>query len=154
MLNISRILTGPPLLSGLIRLALQALSFVFSNLASAVASLPLPVRFVFHAAEKRLSQHARQLRSTGLLLWALLSCLCQCLDDPEALEEASGLALDRGAKDRLALLSECLQAATAVGQQRGVPKPNVQKVLQALEEKRPKWSAAQLQKARKLCSER
>lgn len=36
----------------------------------------------------------------------------------------------------------------------GVPKPTVHKVLQALEEKRPKWINIQLQKARKLCSDR
>uniref|UniRef100_A0A8C1KTH5 Uncharacterized protein n=1 Tax=Cyprinus carpio TaxID=7962 RepID=A0A8C1KTH5_CYPCA len=57
--------------------------------------------------------------------------------------------LERGAKDRLSLLSECLQVS--LGQQKGVPKPLVHKVLQALEEKRPKWTTIQLQKARKLC---
>ncbi|XP_031686286.1 uncharacterized protein KIAA0825 homolog [Oncorhynchus kisutch] len=136
-----------------VNLALQALSFIYTNLPSAVASLPLPVRFLFHTAEKHLSQHARQLRSTGLLLWALLSCLCQCLEDPNSLELLCGLPLDRGAKERLALLSECLQGTMGQGQQKGVPKPTVHKVLQALEERRPKWCSMQLQKARKLCSE-
>ncbi|XP_029618011.1 uncharacterized protein KIAA0825 homolog isoform X2 [Salmo trutta] len=136
-----------------VNLALQALSFIYTNLPSAVASLPLPVRFLFHTAEKHLSQHARQLRSTGLLLWALLSCLCQCLEDPNSLELLCGLPLDRGAKERLALLSECLQGTIGQGQQKGVPKPTVHKVLQALEERRPKWCSMQLQKARKLCSE-
>ncbi|XP_045082705.1 uncharacterized protein KIAA0825 homolog [Coregonus clupeaformis] len=136
-----------------VNLALQALSFIYTNLPSAVASLPLPVRFLFHTAEKHLSQHARQLRSTGLLLWTLLSCLCQCLEDPNSLELLCGLPLDRGAKERLALLSECLQGTMGQGQQKGVPKPTVHKVLQALEERRPKWCSMQLQKARKLCSE-
>lgn len=36
----------------------------------------------------------------------------------------------------------------------GVPKPTVHQVLQTLEEKRPKWTNMQLQKARKLCSDR
>ncbi|XP_071783596.2 uncharacterized protein KIAA0825 homolog [Centroberyx gerrardi] len=135
-----------------ISLAVQALSFVFTNLPLAVASLPLPIRFLFHVAEKHLSQHARQLRSMGLSLWALLSCLVQSLEDPDTLEQVSGLALDRGAKDRLALLAECLQATMGI-QQKGVPKPTVHKVLQALEEKRPKWTTMQLQKARKLCSD-
>lgn len=143
-----------PVCSGVVNLALQALSFIYTNLPSAVASLPLPVRFLFHTAEKHLSQHARQLRSTGLLLWALLSCLCQCLEDPNSLELLCGLPLDRGAKERLALLSECLQGTMGQGQQKGVPKPTVHKVLQALEERRPKWCSMQLQKARKLCSER
>uniref|UniRef100_A0A3P8NX92 KIAA0825 n=1 Tax=Astatotilapia calliptera TaxID=8154 RepID=A0A3P8NX92_ASTCA len=123
------------------RLTIQALSFIFTNLPMAVASLPLPIRFLFQVAEKHLSQHARQLRLVGLLIWALLGCLIQGLEDPDTLEQISGLALDRSAKDRLSLLAECVQ---------GVPKPSVHKVIQALEEKRPKWTQLQLQKARKL----
>ncbi|KAA8592898.1 hypothetical protein FQN60_018353, partial [Etheostoma spectabile] len=131
---------------------IQALSFIFTNLPLAVASVPLPIRFLFQVAEKYLSQHARQLRIMGLLLWALLGCLIQGLEDPDTLEQISGLALDRGAKEPLSLLAECLQAAMGI-QQKGVPKPTVHKVLQALEEKRPKWINMQLQKARKLCSD-
>ncbi|KAM6965419.1 uncharacterized protein KIAA0825 homolog [Aplochiton taeniatus] len=137
--------------SSTVSLALQALSFILSNLPSAVASLPLPVRYLLHAAERHLSQPARQLRSVGLLLWALLGCLCQSLEAPEALEQRTGLPLGRASRERLALLSECLQAT--MGQQRGIPKPIVHKVLQALEERKPKWSSVQLQRARKLCSE-
>ncbi|CAL8248755.1 unnamed protein product [Merluccius merluccius] len=143
----------PAARSGVLPLAVQALSFVFTNLPMAVASLPLPVRFLFHTAEKRLSQHARQLRSTGLLLWALLGCLVQCLEDPGTAEQFSGgVALNPGAKDCLALLAECLQATMGI-QQKGVPKPAVHKVLRALEENRPKWTALQLQKARRLSSD-
>ncbi|XP_041856259.1 uncharacterized protein KIAA0825 homolog isoform X2 [Melanotaenia boesemani] len=133
-------------------LAIQALSFIFTNLPLAVASLPLSIRFLFQVAEKHLSQHSRQLRSVGLLLWALLGCLIQGLEDTDTLEQISGLALDRGAKDRLSLLAECLRAAMSI-QQKGVPKLTVHKVLQALEEKRPKWINMQLQKARKLCTD-
>ncbi|XP_063346069.1 uncharacterized protein KIAA0825 homolog isoform X2 [Pelmatolapia mariae] len=136
----------------IISLAIQALSFIFTNLPMAVASLPLPIRFLFQVAEKHLSQHARQLRLVGLLIWALLGCLIQGLEDPDTLEQISGLALDRSAKDRLSLLAECVQAAIGI-QQKGVPKPSVHKVIQALEEKRPKWTQLQLQKARKLCSD-
>ncbi len=130
-------------------LAIQALSFLFTNLPSTIASLPLPVRFLFTVAEKRLSQHARELKSTGLLLWVILVSLCQDLENGDTLELLSGQPLERGAKDRLSLLSECLQVS--LGQQKGVPKPLVHKVLQGLEEKRPKWTTMQLQKARKLC---
>ncbi|XP_059406133.1 uncharacterized protein KIAA0825 homolog [Carassius carassius] len=130
-------------------LVIQALSFIYTNLPSTIASLPLPVRFLFTVAEKRLSQHARQLRSTGLLLWVILVSLCQDLENGDTLELFSGQPLERGAKDRLSLLSECLQVS--LGQQKGVPKPLVHKVLQGLEEKRPKWTTMQLQKARKLC---
>ncbi|KAM4577001.1 uncharacterized protein KIAA0825 homolog isoform 1-T1 [Odontesthes bonariensis] len=135
-----------------ISLAIQALSFIFTNLPLAVASLPLSIRFLFQVAEKHLSQHSRQLRSVGLLLWALLGCLIQGLEDPDTLEQISGLVLDRGAKDRLSLLAECLQAFMSI-QQKGVPKLTVHKVLQALEEKRPKWINMQVQKARKLCAD-
>uniref|UniRef100_A0A3P9ND18 Uncharacterized protein n=1 Tax=Poecilia reticulata TaxID=8081 RepID=A0A3P9ND18_POERE len=140
------------LLSAVISLAIQALSFIFTNLPLAVSSLPLPIRFLFQMAEKHLSHHARQLRSMGLLLWALLGCLIQGLEDPDALEEISGLALDCRAKDYLSLLRECLAIYDNVLQQ-GIPKPTVHKVLQALEEKRPKWINTQLRKAQKLCAE-
>ncbi|XP_029367115.1 uncharacterized protein KIAA0825 homolog [Echeneis naucrates] len=135
-----------------ISFAIKAMSFIFTNLPSAVASLPLPIRFLFQVAEKHLSQHTRQLRLVGLLLWVLMGCLIRGLEDPDTLEQISGLALDRGAKDRLSLLAECLQAAMGI-QQKGVPKPTVHKVLQTLEEERPKWTNLQLQKARKLCSD-
>ncbi|XP_055367213.1 uncharacterized protein KIAA0825 homolog isoform X2 [Betta splendens] len=133
-------------------LAIQAISFIFTNLPSAVASVPLTVRHLFHVAEVRLTQHTRQLRVVGLLPWAMLGCLIQGLEDPDALEQVSGQALGRRAKDLLSLLAECLQAAMGV-QQKGVPKPTVHKVLQLLEEHRPKWINVQLQKARKLCSD-
>ncbi|KAJ8380551.1 hypothetical protein SKAU_G00013290 [Synaphobranchus kaupii] len=126
-------------------LLLQAVSFVFANLPSAVASLPLPVRFLFHAGEKRLSQNSRQLKPTGLLLWGLLGSLCRSLED------GSDRPLARGGKEKLTLVAECLQAA--MGLEKGVPKPVVHKVLQTLEERRPKWSSVQLQAARKLCAE-
>ncbi|XP_061906965.1 uncharacterized protein KIAA0825 homolog isoform X2 [Entelurus aequoreus] len=135
-----------------ISLAIQAMSFIFTNLPLLVAPLPLPIRHLFQVAEKHLSQHARQLRSVGLLLWSLLNCLIHGLGDPHSLEEISGLALNCQAKDRLTLLAECLQASMGI-QQKGVPKPTVHKVLQALEEKRPKWMNMQMHKARKLCTD-
>ncbi|XP_061673922.1 uncharacterized protein KIAA0825 homolog isoform X2 [Syngnathoides biaculeatus] len=131
-------------------LAIRAMSFIFTNLPLVVASLPLPVRYLFHVAEKHLSPHARQVRSMGLLLWFLFNCLIRSLRDLQTLEEISGLALNSHAKDHLALLAECLQASMGI-QEKGIPKPTVHKVLQALEEKRPKWMNTQLQKARKLC---
>lgn len=67
-------------------------------------------------AEKQLSQHLRQLRLIGLSVWVLLGCLIQGLEDMDALEQTSGLALDRGAKETLSLLGECLQAAIGIQQ--------------------------------------
>lgn len=87
------------------------MSFIFANLPLAVASLPLSIRYLFQVAEKHLSQNTRQLRLVGLLLWALLNCLMQCLENPDTLEQISGLALDPGAKHCLGLLAECLQAS-------------------------------------------
>ncbi|KAJ3603760.1 hypothetical protein NHX12_028501 [Muraenolepis orangiensis] len=142
----------PRTTKSMLPLAVRALSMVFTNLPTAVASLALPVRFLFHAAERRLPQRAQQLRSTGLLLRALLGCLVQGLEDPDTAEQVSGVALNRGAKDCLGLLAECLQATMGI-QHKGVPKPAVHKVLQALEENRPKWTALMLQKARRLCSD-
>uniref|UniRef100_A0A3Q0RER4 Uncharacterized protein n=1 Tax=Amphilophus citrinellus TaxID=61819 RepID=A0A3Q0RER4_AMPCI len=134
------------------RLTIQALSFIFTNLPMAVASLPLPVRFLFQVAEKHLSQHARQLRLVGLLIWAVLGCLIQGLEDPDTLEQISGLALDRSAKDRLSLLAECVQAAMGV-QQKVKAMIYVITTIGRGFEKRPKWTQLQLQKARKLCSD-
>lgn len=135
--------------------AIQALSFVFTNLPAAVSSLPLPIRFLFAEAEERLPRDSsRQLRPTaGLLPWALLGCLCRGLEDAEALERLAAQPLERGAKERLALLSECLQAS--VGQPKGgAPKAAAHTALRSLEERRPKWIAGQLHKARKLCCKR
>lgn len=52
----------------------------------------------------------------GLLLWALLGCLIQGLEDLDTLEQISGQALDRRTKDLLSLLAECLQATMGIQQ--------------------------------------
>ncbi|KAF7687307.1 uncharacterized protein KIAA0825 homolog [Silurus meridionalis] len=129
----------------------QALSFIFTHLPSCVTSIPLPIRFLFNVAEKRQCQSARQLRPMALLIRVLLGFLCQGLKNGETLERVSSEPLEREVKERLALLSECLQVN--LGLEKGKPKPIVHKLLQSLEEKRPKWSSMQLQKAQKLCSE-
>ncbi|KAK3514600.1 hypothetical protein QTP70_021512, partial [Hemibagrus guttatus] len=134
-----------------ISLTIQALSFIFTHLPSCVSSIPLPVRFLFHMAEKHQCQSSRQQRPMGLLIRALLSFLCQGLENGETLELVSTEPLERGVKEHLAQLSECLQVS--LGLEKGKPKPITHKILQGLEEKRPKWSSMQLQKAHKLCSE-
>ncbi|KAF5904754.1 uncharacterized protein DAT39_005476, partial [Clarias magur] len=134
-----------------ISLTIQALSFIFTHLPSCVASIPLPVRFLFHMAEKHQCQSSIQTGRMGLLIQALLSLLCQGLENGETLEMVSTEPLERGVKERLALLSECLRVN--MGLEKGKSKPIVHKILQGLEEKRPKWNSMQLQKAHKLCSE-
>lgn len=103
-------------LPAVISIAIQALSFIFTNLPLAVSSLPLSIRFLFQVAEKHLSQHARQLRSVGLLLWALLGCLIQDLDAADTSEQLSGQVLNSEAKDCFSLLAECLQAVMSIQQ--------------------------------------
>ncbi|XP_035386115.1 uncharacterized protein KIAA0825 homolog isoform X2 [Electrophorus electricus] len=134
-----------------IALPIQALFFIYTHLPSAVTSLPLPVRYLFHVAEKRLLKLGQRPKAAGLLPRVLLDCLSRDLEDGRSLKQASHLPLGRGAKELLALVAECLRVS--MGQQRGETKPTVQKVLQTLEEKRPKWSATQLQKACGLCAD-
>lgn len=111
-----------PALTGV---TIQALSFIFANLPAALTSVPPAVRYLFLVAEKQLSQHSRQLRLVGLSVWTLLGCLIQGLEDLDALEQTSGLTLDRGAKETLSLLAECLQAAVGI-QQKVMPEADKQ----------------------------
>ncbi|KAJ8285478.1 hypothetical protein GJAV_G00027250 [Gymnothorax javanicus] len=128
------------------KLLVHTVSFVFINLPTVVANLPLSVRIFFYAGEKRLSQTSQQLNPMGLLLWALLGLLCQSLQDRDSLEGPA-----HGDVEKMGLVVDCLRAA--MGQQTGVPKPVVQKALETLDEARPKWRSTQLQKARALCTE-
>ncbi|XP_069043621.1 uncharacterized protein KIAA0825 homolog isoform X2 [Lepisosteus oculatus] len=133
------------------QLVAQAVCFVFTNLPSLVASLPAPVRYLFCVAESRLARGDRQPRPAGLLVCSCVATLCHTLEDGDALERLTEAALDRWGKEKLGLLSECLQGV--LGQQGGAPKPAVQKVLQHLEAQRPRWLEIQLQKARRLSTE-
>lgn len=106
----------PSFFAALICLTVQTLSFIFANLPALVASLPLPLHYLFLQAEKKLTQHSRHLHLVGLPSWALLRCLIQSLEDLEALGQISGLTLERGAKEPLALLAECLQFLVGIQQ--------------------------------------
>ncbi|XP_072288852.1 uncharacterized protein KIAA0825 homolog [Eucyclogobius newberryi] len=136
----------------LIAFTIQALTLVFTSLPQVIEAVPLPIWLLFHEAEKHLSQYAQQLRSAGLLIWALLSCFIQSMEEPETLEQISGLALNQQATECLSLLAECLKAAVGVPH-KGVPKPTLQIVLQTMEDKMPNWINIQLQKAQKCYSE-
>lgn len=102
--------------AAVIGLTVETLFFVFSSLPSLVASVPLPLHYLLLEAEKKLTQHSRHLRLVGLPLWAVFGCLIQSLEDLEALEHISGLTLDRGVKEPLSLLAECLQFIIGVQQ--------------------------------------
>ncbi|XP_033829174.1 uncharacterized protein KIAA0825 homolog isoform X1 [Periophthalmus magnuspinnatus] len=136
----------------LIAFIIQALSLVFTSLPQVIEALPLPIWLLFHEAEKHLSQYAQSLRSAGLLIWALLGCLIQSIEEPETLEQITGLAQNQQAIESLSLLAESLKAAIGVPH-KGVPKPIIQTVLQTMEDKMPNWINIQLLKAQKLCSE-
>uniref|UniRef100_A0A3B4AIS6 KIAA0825 n=1 Tax=Periophthalmus magnuspinnatus TaxID=409849 RepID=A0A3B4AIS6_9GOBI len=128
------------LFPSLIAFIIQALSLVFTSLPQVIEALPLPIWLLFHEAEKHLSQYAQSLRSAGLLIWALLGCLIQSIEEPETLEQITGLAQNQQAIESLSLLAESLKAAI------GVPH-------KVSPDKMPNWINIQLLKAQKLCSE-
>uniref|UniRef100_A0A8C6WXP7 KIAA0825 n=2 Tax=Neogobius melanostomus TaxID=47308 RepID=A0A8C6WXP7_9GOBI len=136
----------------LIALVIQALSLVFTCLPQVIEALPLSIWLLFHEAEKHLSQYAQQLCSAGLLIWALLGCFIQSLDNTETPERITGLALNQQAKECLSLLAECLRAAIGVPH-KADPQPMIHIVLHTIEEKTPKWINLQLNKAKKLYSD-
>ncbi|XP_067838948.1 uncharacterized protein KIAA0825 homolog isoform X4 [Heptranchias perlo] len=132
------------------RLVAQAVSVVIGNLPAAIASLPSPIKYLFNLAEKKLRNNIPELRKS-CLLWYFIVIICQTLEDGNVIEFLTSVTIDRWSKEKLGLLSECLQSI--MGQQKGSPKPIIQKVIHCLEKQKPKWIEAQLQKARKLCTE-
>uniref|UniRef100_A0AAV2MRP5 KIAA0825 n=1 Tax=Knipowitschia caucasica TaxID=637954 RepID=A0AAV2MRP5_KNICA len=130
----------------------QALALVFTSLPQVIEALPIPIWLLFHEAENHLSQYAQQLRSQGLLIWALLSCLTRSMEKKETLEEITGLALNQQTAQSLSLLAECIKAAIGI-QHKCVSKTTIQVVLMTLEDKMPNCISAQLQKAQTFLSE-
>ncbi|KAG5260987.1 hypothetical protein AALO_G00298720 [Alosa alosa] len=131
--------------------AMQALSFIFANLPSAVASLPLPVRFLLSGGEKasptwRCSGHP----PCGPAGLGAAGPPVPAPGGQEPWKLTGRPAAGPVAPGSLAL-SRCLQASVGQQPRTGVPKPAVHMVLQGLEERRPKWISVQLHKARKLC---
>uniref|UniRef100_A0A4W3JEI7 Uncharacterized protein n=1 Tax=Callorhinchus milii TaxID=7868 RepID=A0A4W3JEI7_CALMI len=132
------------------RLVAQAVSIVIGNTPAAIASLPLPIKFLFNLVEKKLNKNNPDLRQT-CLLWCFIMIVCQILEDGNAIEFLTSITIDRWSKEKLSLLSECLQ--TIMGQQKRSPNQIVQKVIHCLEKEKPKWIEDQLRKARRLCTE-
>ncbi|KAK7933136.1 hypothetical protein WMY93_004032 [Mugilogobius chulae] len=93
---------------------IQALSVVFTSLPQAIEAVPFPIWLLFHEAEKHLLQFTQQLQSTGLLIWALLNCLIQTMEEPDTLEHITGLALNQQAVECFSLLAEAIKAAIGV----------------------------------------
>ncbi|XP_038661190.1 uncharacterized protein KIAA0825 homolog isoform X2 [Scyliorhinus canicula] len=127
----------------------QAVSVVIGNLPAAIASLPSTIKYLFNLAETKLQNNIPELRKSCLLCYVMT--ICQTLEDGNAIELLTSVTIDRWSKDKLGLLSECLQ--TIMGKQKESPKPIIQKVINCLEKQKPKWIDAQLQKATELCTE-
>uniref|UniRef100_UPI00398F4AFE uncharacterized protein KIAA0825 homolog n=1 Tax=Pristiophorus japonicus TaxID=55135 RepID=UPI00398F4AFE len=132
------------------KLIAQAVALVIGNLPAAIASLPSTIKFLFILAEKKLQNNISELRKS-CLLWYVIMIICQTLEDGNAIEFLTSVPIDRWSKDKLGLLSECLQSI--MGKEKERPTPIIQKVINCLEKQRPKWIEAQLQKAKKLCTE-
>ncbi|XP_078070912.1 uncharacterized protein KIAA0825 homolog [Mustelus asterias] len=132
----------------LTELIAQAVSVVIGNLPAAIASLPSTIKYLFNLAETKL-HNIPKLQKSCLLCYVMT--ICQTLEDGNAVELLTSVTIDRWSKDKLGLLSECLQSI--MGQQKESPKPIIQKVINCLEKQKPKWIDAQLRKARELCTE-
>ncbi|XP_051786143.1 uncharacterized protein KIAA0825 homolog isoform X1 [Erpetoichthys calabaricus] len=133
------------------KLVAEAIVFIISNMPCLVSSLPAAVRYLFYVAEKRLSKISKHFNFYGLLVHNIVALHCHMLEDGNRTEQFTGATLDRWSKEKLALVSDCLQSI--VGQLKESPKPVVLKIIQYIETQRPKWIESQLQKAKMLCGE-
>ncbi|XP_043920398.1 uncharacterized protein KIAA0825 homolog [Protopterus annectens] len=132
------------------RLLAQAVSFVISHLPTVVASIPFPIKYLFYLAEQRLTEKAG-MSQRWILVWNLIMILSKVIEDGNAAESLTGQTLDSWSKDKLSLLSKCLQSL--IGQEAGSSAPVIEKVIQSIENQRGNWIEDHLQKARKLISE-
>ncbi|XP_072439144.1 uncharacterized protein KIAA0825 homolog isoform X9 [Chiloscyllium punctatum] len=133
----------------LTKLMAQAVSVVIGNLPAAIASLPCTIKYLFNLAGKKLHNNNPELRRSCLLCYVTI--ICQTLEDGNAIELLTSVTIDKWIKDKLGLLSDCLQSI--MGQQKENSKPIIHKVINSLEKQKPKWIESQLQKARELCTE-
>ncbi|XP_048384160.1 uncharacterized protein KIAA0825 homolog isoform X3 [Stegostoma tigrinum] len=133
----------------LTKLMAQAVSVVIGNLPAAISSLPPTIKYFFNLAGKKLHNNSSELRRSCLLFYVII--ICQTLEDAKAIELLTSVTIDKWIKDKLSLLSECLQSI--MGHQKENSKPIIQKVINSLEKQKPKWIEAQLQKAREMCTE-
>ncbi|XP_060692716.1 uncharacterized protein KIAA0825 homolog isoform X2 [Hemiscyllium ocellatum] len=133
----------------LTKLMAQAVSVVIGNLPAAIASLPCTIKYLFNLAGKKLHNNNPELRRSCLLCYVTI--ICQTLEDGNAIELLTSVTIDKWIKDKLSLLSDCLQSI--MGQQKENSKPIIHKVINSLEKQKPKWIESQLQKAGELCTE-
>ncbi|XP_069747311.1 uncharacterized protein KIAA0825 homolog isoform X3 [Narcine bancroftii] len=130
-------------------LAVQLVSVLIDNLPAIIASIPSTIKYLFKRAETKLPKIIPELGNSYLISY-VVTIICQTLEDGNAMEFLAGVAIDRWSKEKLELVSECLQSI--VGQQNKNPKPVIQKIVNCLKKQRPKWIEVKLQNAETFCS--
>ncbi|XP_071468506.1 uncharacterized protein KIAA0825 homolog isoform X2 [Marmota flaviventris] len=135
---------------GFTRLAAQAVSIVISKLPTVIACLPPPIKYFFFLSERKMSKNFVELKIAGLLVWNLIVLIRRIFKDGNAVKLLTGASLDRWSKEKLGLICVCL--GSIIGEQSS-PNQMTQKVIQSIEQQKPKWIEHQLLKARKLSTE-
>ncbi|XP_042637109.1 uncharacterized protein KIAA0825 homolog [Orycteropus afer afer] len=136
---------------GFTRLAAQTVSIVISKLPTVIACLPPPIKYFFFLTERKMSKNFVELKKAGLLVWNLIVIICRIFEDGNTVELLTGASLDRWSKEKLGLISVCLESI--MREQTSSPNQMTQKVIQSIEQQRPNWIERQLLKARKLSTE-
>ncbi|KAF6357021.1 hypothetical protein mRhiFer1_007299 [Rhinolophus ferrumequinum] len=136
---------------GFTRLAAQAVSIVISKLPTVIACLPPPIKYFFFLSERKMSKNFVDLRKASLLVWNLIVIIRRIFEDGNTVELLTGASLDRWSKEKLSLISVCLESI--MGEQTSSPNQMTQKVIQSIEQQKPNWIECQLLKARKLSTE-
>ncbi|KAM5299029.1 uncharacterized protein KIAA0825 homolog [Ctenodactylus gundi] len=135
---------------GCTKLTAQAVSIVISKLPTVIACLPPPIKYFFFLSERKMSRNFVELKKGGLLVWNLIVIICRIFEDGNTVELLTGASLDRWSKEKLSLICVCLESI--MGEQSG-SNQMTQKVIQSIEQQKPKWIEHQLSKARKLSAE-
>ncbi|XP_053557467.1 uncharacterized protein KIAA0825 homolog [Bombina bombina] len=120
---------------------------VISKLPSAIACLPSPVKYFYLISERNISETYNVQKNKGLLICNLISVVCHILEDGNTLEQMTGYALSRRSKELLTAVCQSLE--TIIGINNG-HKEVLKRVLENIEEQRPKWIGSQMQKSRTL----
>ncbi|XP_074062978.1 uncharacterized protein KIAA0825 homolog isoform X3 [Macrotis lagotis] len=136
---------------GFTRFAAQAVSIVISELPTMIACLPPPIKYFFFLSERKMSKNFVELKKTGLLVWNLIVIICRIVEDGNTLEFLTGTLLDSWSKEKLGLVSVCLESI--LGKQKSNPNQVTQRVIHRIEQQNPNWIESQLLKARKLSTE-
>ncbi|CAM9985732.1 unnamed protein product [Lampetra fluviatilis] len=141
----------------------RALEATVQTLPLAAASISTPIKVFFSSVAPEDGGGAAgglsKLRPPhgSLLLYALCALLCRTLKDGNAVEEATGVTLDRAAAEALALVADCVRAVAMEGRDDSGDggggdgcSPSVRRTVQALRKRRPGWVEATLARAARI----